>query len=251
MIKKFQHRLIGSLTLFLFLWVSMAVMTYTCTCQAGQEYDLIAFMNECQKMSGDPGLIAIVQWIPDEWWQITLERAEVPPSRIKEVLALFDPYLTFIVIHGKVSSNGVPLFTDESVIRQHLRLKDMAGGLYRPINDEDISSGVRNAIIMIKPLFSNMLGRMGENMNFFFFSSHGQKGERICQAGREGSFSISLSGIPEAKDQIFAWTLPLNSLLPLKVCPKCGREAQGSWKYCPFCGLSLPSRPRKVEQKAP
>ena len=126
--------------------------------QAGETHDLTAFMNECQKMSTDPGIITIVQWIPDEWWQLTLERAGVPESRIKEVLDLFEPYSAFIVIHGKISPLGLPSFSSEADIRKHLFLVDEANKFYRPVEDENISAGVRNAIIMIKPTASAAIG---------------------------------------------------------------------------------------------
>ncbi len=207
--------------------------------RAEEDYDLIAFMNECQKMSGDPGIIAIVQWIPNEWWQLTLKRAGVPEVRIREVLELFEPYSSFIVIHGRITSSGLPSFTSESIIRQHLYLKDKAGELVKPMDDENISAGVRNAIIMIKPIFSNMLGRMGDNMNFFFFSSKDNQGKKSFSATQVGKFAIHLQGIPEAKDQVFEWDLPLESLIPSIMCLNCNRKAKGSWKFCPWCGKKL------------
>jgi hypothetical protein len=204
-----------------------------------ERYDLIALMNECQKMSDDPGVIAIVQWIPKEWWQLTLERAGVPDVRIKEVLDLFDPYMTFIMVHGRISSSGVPTFTSKSLLQDHILLEDEAGNPYKPIDDENIESGVRNAIIMIKPIFSNMLGQMGDNMNFFLFPSRNKGKEKAYKATREGGFSIRVKGVPDAGDQVFQWILPLSSLVPARFCPKCKKKENGSWKYCPWCGSRL------------
>ena len=244
---KIRHWMRDFFILTLILLSNMIIITKSC--QAGEKYDLVAFMNECQKMSVDPGIIAIVQWIPEEWWQLTLERAEVPESRIKEVLELFEPYTSFIVIHGKITSSGLPSFSSEEIIRRHLFLKDEPGQFYTPIDDENISAGVRNAIIMIKPIFSNMLGRMGENMNFFFFTNKNTKGGKICQAKKEGAFCVYLKDIPDVKDQVFEWILPLNSLVPFKICPKCIREAKGSWRYCPWCGAFLGSRERRIKNE--
>jgi hypothetical protein len=203
------------------------------------KYDLIALMNECQKMSGDPGVIAIVQWIPKEWWQLTLERAGVPDARIKEVLKLFAPYMTFIMVHGRISSSGLPTFTSRSLLQEHVFLVDKAGHPYRPIDEEDVEAGVQNAIIMIKPIFSNMLGQMGDNMNFFLFPSQTKEKKKSYEATQEGSFSIRFKDVPDAGDQAFQWILPLSSLVPAKICPKCKKEESGSWKYCPWCGSPL------------
>ncbi|MEW6381551.1 MAG: hypothetical protein AB1611_18380 [bacterium] len=209
------------------------------TCQAAEKYDLIALMNECQKMSSDPGVIAIIQWIPKEWWQSTLRRADVPESRIREVLKLFDPYMTFIIVHGRISSSGFPVFTAKSVLQHHIFLEDKAGRLSKPIDEEQVDAGVRNAVIMIKPLFSNMLGQMGDNMNFFLFPAQTKGKEKPYEARGEGQFSIRLKGVPNIGDQTFQWQLPLSSLVPARFCPKCRKEENGSWKYCPWCGSIL------------
>lgn len=37
----------------------------------------------------------------------------------------------------------------------------------------------------------------------------------------------------------FQWRLPLDSLLPMKICPKCNKECKGSWIFCPWCGKKL------------
>lgn len=223
----------------IFLGLMMGLLFFSTAGATEENFDLTMFMNECQKMSSDPGVIAIVQWIPLEWWQLTLERGGVPKPRIEEVLELFDPYTAFIVIHGKINSSGLPAFTTEEIIRKHLLLVDSAGRQFRPINDEEVTAGVRNAIIMIKPIFSNMLGRMGENMNFYFFTGKKENGRRAFQARGEGSFSVYLKGVPEVKDQVFEWLLPLPSLLPVSNCPECKKEVKGHWKYCPWCGVEL------------
>lgn len=230
-------RWMGILSILIFCLISSLLAPRTC--QAAEKQDLIALMNECQKMSADPGVIAIIQWIPKEWWQLTLRRADVPESRIKEVLKLFDPYMTFIIVHGRISSSGFPTFTAKSVLQQHIFLEDKAGHLSKPIDEEQVDTGVRNAVIMIKPLFSNMLGQMGDNMNFFLFPAQTKGKEKPYEATGQGHFSIRLKGIPDGGDQTFQWVLPLSSLVPPKFCPKCRKEENGSWKYCPWCGSIL------------
>ncbi|MEW5801915.1 MAG: zinc ribbon domain-containing protein [bacterium] len=238
---RFRQRviIISLLTFGLILTFGFMPDMAVTSCQAKQRYDLIGLMNECQKMSSDPGVIAIVQWIPREWWQLTLERAGVPGERIKEVLEIFDPYMTFIMVHGRISSSGLPTFTSKSLLQQHVFLEDKAGNLYKPIDEDNVEAGVRNAIIMIKPIFSNMLGRMGDNMNFFLFPSRTKEKTKAYEAMQEGAFSIRFKDVPDVGDQVFEWTLPLSSLVPARMCPKCRKEENGSWKYCPWCGSKL------------
>jgi hypothetical protein len=37
----------------------------------------------------------------------------------------------------------------------------------------------------------------------------------------------------------FHWRLPLGSLLPPKICPKCGETFSGAYKFCPWDGSTL------------
>jgi hypothetical protein len=143
------------------------------------------------------------------------------------------------MVHGRISSSGVPTFTSKSLLQDHVFLEDKSGTAYKPIDEEDIEAGVRNAIIMIKPIFSNMLGQMGDNMNFFLFPAQTKDRKKAYEATKEGEFSIRFKGVPDAGDQVFQWTLPLNSLVPAKFCPRCKKEENGSWKYCPWCGSPL------------
>jgi hypothetical protein len=80
-----------------------------------------------------------------------------------------------------------------------------------------------------------MLGALGRNMNFFVFPGVRANGRPIADAKQEGSFKVVLG------EQEFRWRLPLSSLLPPKICPKCHETDKGAWKFCPWCGTALPA----------
>ena len=61
---------------------------------------------------------------------------------------------------------------------------------------------------MMKPIFVNMLGPMGQNMHFFLFPAKDKSGNLIADAKNEGSFTVKLA------DRPFKWRLPLGSILP-------------------------------------
>lgn len=87
---------------------------------------------------------------------------------------------------------------------------------------------------MMKPLFANMLGPMGQNMVFFLFPSNNKEGQKIADSKKEGSFSVEMG------EREFRWRLPLGSLLPPKICPTCGEKLSGAYKFCPWDGTKLP-----------
>ena len=52
-------------------------------------------------------------------------------------------------------------------------------------------------------------------------------------AKKEGFFLVELG------ENEFRWRLPLSSLLPLTICPTCGEELSGAYKFCPWDGTKL------------
>jgi len=79
-----------------------------------------------------------------------------------------------------------------------------------------------------------MLGPTGQNTHFFLFPAKNEKGQKIAEAKKEGTFSVELN------EREFSWRLPLSSLLPPKICPTCGEKLSGAYKFCPWDGSKLP-----------
>jgi len=86
---------------------------------------------------------------------------------------------------------------------------------------------------MIKPVIANTLGPLGQNMHFLLFPAKDKNGQNIAEAKKEGAFSVKLG------EREFKWRLPLGSLLPPKICPKCGEKLSGAYNYCPYDGTPL------------
>jgi hypothetical protein len=70
-------------------------------------------------------------------------------------------------------------------------------------------------LVMMKPVLANMLGPLGQNMHFFLFPAQTKAGARIAGATEKGHFKIKLG------ENEFTWRLPLDALLPGKVCTGC------------------------------
>ena len=86
---------------------------------------------------------------------------------------------------------------------------------------------------MMRPVLSNMLGPMGENMRFFLFPAVDGSGTEIANPTSQNHFAVQLG------DHHFRWRLPLGSLLPPKACPDDGQVLNGAWNYCPWHGTKL------------
>jgi hypothetical protein len=193
-----------------------------------------ALTSETQKMLSDPGRITMVWWIPAEFWKATFDR---DPSVSKEgaetVIKTFRPYTVLVVVDGKIGSFGGVTYKTEATLRSSIQITDGQGISYGPLSDELIDADTKSLLVVMKPVFSNMLGQMGQNMCFILFPSVNKANQKIIDPFREGTFSVKL------EENIFKWTLPLGSLIPSKICPVDNQELSGAWNFCPVHGNKL------------
>lgn len=199
-----------------------------------RKVDIRALTQETQKMTQSANEITLIWWIPEEYWRVSFEQAQnMTASQIEEFLKVLRPYMLIVAVDGKIGAFGGVTYKSKATILNSIQIIDREGIHYRPLIDEKIDADTKNFLSMMKPVFVNMLGPMGQNMHFFLFSSKNKKGQDIAVAKREGAFSVKL----DKKE--FKWRLPLGSLLPPKECPVDGEKLNGAWKFCPWHGVEL------------
>jgi hypothetical protein len=200
-----------------------------------RDADLDAVVRETQKVSTQDDEIIIVWWIPQEFWELTLKSEPTSTEeRSQQALDILRPYTIVLVVDGKFGPFGGVTYKSETEIQDSLRLRDNEGGVYLPLPPEKVNPDAKNFLSMMRPIFANMLGPMGENMHFFLFPAQKKNGQPICDALKKGALSLELG------ERKFRWRLPLGSLLPPKICPHCQEKCSGAWNYCPWCGNKLP-----------
>jgi len=200
----------------------------------GGQINLNKLIEETQKLSEGANEMTIVWWIPEEFWIASFSQdTSITKTQIEEFLKILRPFTVVVVVDGTVGAFGGITYRTESTIRADVEIKDSKGISYRPISGDEIDSDAQNFLSMMKPVFVNMLGQMGENMHFILFPSMNKTGQNITNPMEEGSFSVMIG------EREFKWRLPLGSLLPLKMCPKCGEKLIGSYKFCPWDGTKL------------
>jgi hypothetical protein len=196
--------------------------------------DINALTQETQKMSQKADEMTLVWWIPNEYWEVSFAQdPKTNYAQAKEVLKILRPYTILLVVDGKMGSFGGVAYEPEESIRAAISIKDARGIFYLPLKKEEIDSDTKNFLSMMKPVFANMLGPMGQNMHFFLFPARNNKGQLIVDVSRQGAFSVKLG------EREFKWRLPLGSLLPPKICPTCGERLSGAYKFCPWDGTKL------------
>jgi hypothetical protein len=197
--------------------------------------ELNSLIQETQKKSDRIGEMSFVWWIPQEYWQLSFsQNPTITPEQAEKVLEVFRPYIIVAVVDGKTGSMAGITYRGEAEIRSSIKLKDKMGNIYLPLSDSEVSVDTKSFLGAMKPVLANVLGPMGQNMYFFVFSTKDKSGEDIANAKKEGRFSVELDG-----NRSFLWTLPLSSLIPLKVCPTCNQKLNGAYKFCPWDGTKL------------
>ena len=229
-IKSVKSKGVGfvALTLLLFGWISTGL-------PQENKINLNTLTQETQKMSERADEMTLIWWIPEEFWRVSFEQdPSITSEQTEEFIKVLRPYTIVVAVDGEMGSFGGITYESEQTIRSLIRVIDNDGSTYRPLSGNSIDADCENFLAMMKPVFVNMLGPMGENMHFFLFPAENKKGKKIADAGSEGNFSVELG------QKNFKWRLPLGSLLLPKACPTCKEKLNGAYKFCPWDGTRLP-----------
>jgi hypothetical protein len=198
--------------------------------------DMGAFVRETQQSINEKGYVGLVWWIPTEYWEISSERSGVSEQNAKLRFEPLRKYTIVAVSIGKMGIGNVNWIA-EPEIRETISLRDSEGNAYPPL--QKLSGDAEGLVSLLRPVFANLLGAMGQNIQLFFFSGTNKMAKPLVDPSSPGSFSVVLSKALEGKDKTFEWKLPLTALSPPKYCPVGKERVEANWKYCPWHGVKL------------
>lgn len=124
---------------------------------------------ETQKTNNDNDEIIIVWWIPATFWHASLNDPNVTEDAKMQIVEAFDEYTVMVITKGNTSVAGNVDYKSKSEIVENISITDYEGNTFKPISPDDISLTVTYFVAIMKPVFTNMLGPMGENLHFIFF----------------------------------------------------------------------------------
>jgi len=214
--------------LLLFLCGCFALMNSQSTNTADK------LLEEIQKLKQTDKNLTLVWWIPTEYWRIAVQDKNITESKHMEYLEnLLNDYTIVAAGDYSLDSNdGVVEFKVNSVTN-NVTFYGLNGDVISPLEDSEINGQLLTLVNnTLKPLFIQMLGKMGSGLEFFIYNNR-KNGTRIINPNQSGSFKIDVKG------EVFKWDLPLVSLMKEKVCPVDQAQMQGNWMYCPFHGSKL------------
>ena len=188
---------------------------------------------ETQMLSNDDDKMRLVWWVPNEFWTTAFENEEsMSQEEIDGFIDIFNDYTVFAIADGVISDYGAVKYESKStIINSTFILKNQKE--IHPLMDEEVNGDTKIVLGMLKPVLSNMLGNMGENIHFILFPGFDEKENRLLNPMEDEDFAVSVGG------ELFNFNLPLGALLPPKTCKKHNDILNGAWNYCPYCGREL------------
>ena len=179
------------------------------------------------KKSGDN--IKQVMLLPPDYWEIALSEGRYSGSNvIEELKEVFDGFLLVATLDVKVNVMGNFIGNEIDI-----QLIDGSKNAHDPIPESELNEDLKAMVTVFKPAMVNMLGKLGEQLQFYVFDNHDANGDDILAPREKGSFSIVVN------DSKFAYRTPLGSMVEKKICPTTGEELNGNWEFCPWHGVKL------------
>lgn len=174
--------------------------------------------------------LKLVWWIPADYWELAIgENGGATPEQIAYIKDLLEEYT--IIIAGDYTINGTDFKVNK--LNNGVTLYGLQGEKVPLLKDSQIDGKV--AIIInevLKPLFTEMAGKMGSGMSFFVYNNK-KDGKIMIDPRKAGEFKV------EVNKDVFTWQLPLVSLLSDKTCPVNQEKLPGNYVYCPIHGNKL------------
>ena len=178
----------------------------------------------------DESAIRMVWWVPTEFWgAVYSQDASIDDKTADEIVEMLEGYSMVIVIDGEMGTFGELTSVDADKIRGQLTLTNKDNKVFKPLKEKEISFNAKMVLNIIKPIFANLLGTMGESMEVFMFTDDGKAIIDPYEVG---------GGIKYDEVDV-ELNLPLSALLKGEKCPEDGAEMNAKWNYCPIHGDKL------------
>src|SRR5208283_4309105 len=123
------------------------------------------------------GYTGLIWWAPVEFWEKSAERGGMSAEKAREQFKSLRTYTLIVASVGKIGMGNVN-WVSETELRSNLKLRDAAGNDYEPV--QNLSGDAAGLTSMIKPMLANMLGTMGQNLQFYFFPAADKMGNPIA-----------------------------------------------------------------------
>jgi hypothetical protein len=195
-------------------------------------------VRDTQRQGNRAGRVTVVWWMVPEFWRAAMASSGiVPVDKIDEMVSSIKDVNIFVIVDAKIGAFGSTDYVSSDDLRKNLSVVDPQGKPMALIPSEKQSTATKDMLATMKPLMANMLGEFGKNLTFFVFEGKGRDGSRRVDPLKPGSLIVKVNA------EEFRWRLPLGSLLPQRICPKCNETFPGNYTFCPYDATPLKEKP--------
>ena len=201
--------------------------------------DLVkATQAQIEKSSTDG--LALVWWIPYEFWAVSFEKRKTIDDEQKEkLLNTLKSYNLIGVVEGDSTPFGSLNFSSKEKIGESLKVTavDANGNELKLSSSKIVNKDIQILVQTITPILQSIMGDLGKNFHFYIFDGETSDGFRIMNPYEKGQIKISFHGESNENLETTIET-PLNPLFVPRECPN-GKHAHVSWKFCHWSGEEL------------
>lgn len=210
----------------------LTFFAFTLTPDLFAAIDLTALIKDSQKISTSNQRVTFAWWIPDQFWEESFrQEGALTEQQQTEFKKLLDPYTIFCVAALDIGPMGGIRGKNKELLLANTKLQ-IGKTIVAPVSDEELEPDVKNLFTIMKPLLANMMGQMGQGMEFIIYRKDKFVRKNLDPL-KPGSFQYKVY------DETFRWRLPLGSLLPGKIDPATKEEFPGDYNFNPFTGEKL------------
>ena len=209
--------------------------------KAIKDVDPDSFTGDTQvsiKGAGDNHM-ALAWWIPIEFWDSVLSRdPTISESEKNGMLDALKGVTLMGIVQADISAFGAfKFYTKEDVeTNMNLTFIDSKDKKHRLYPEKNIDSELKLVIDIFKPVLTNAMGNMGNNLHFFVLDDKSESSRKLDPYS-QGLIKIQL----KTSDNVLISgdiELPVNALYVPRQCPN-GKNAHITWNYCPWSGKQL------------
>ena len=187
--------------------------------------DLVKATQE-QIDKGSAGGLALVWWIPYEFWAVSFEKRKSLDTEQKvQLLDTLKGYNLIGVVEGESTAVGSLKFSSKEKIGATLKVTsvDASGDELKLSSSKIINKDIQLLVQTITPILQSVMGDLGKNFHFYIFDGETSDGFRIMNPYEKGQIKISFQGNNNKNLEATIET-PLNPLFVPRVCPN-GKDA--------------------------
>lgn len=197
-------------------------------------------IRDLQRIDSPGNQLEMVWWMPPQYLEASFaqsQNASIDAKTARQFIDLFTRYTVVAAVRGEVGGLGMDSYASEEELRSKLKILDSAGQSYTPVPADKLDPKMSLIISILRPMFKQMIGELGNNLQIFVFPGKRPDGGPVADALGNGQFLVQLG------DNQHRFRLPVASLLKPRVDPASGDSFPGSYNFNPYTGSALQAAP--------